>query len=277
MQYPKWAPYRLLEMHQMRSKYQTVELGISSDYVVLERLITHPDMEKVWRSLTKRAEKSGKYHQEKEDKIQTGYIPPHHGQWQIDYWINCSQFFSGPLGPERKTRSELNELTDKAARKAKELAYLIDEIDVTTSVWCALTERQANFVWSSFGSSSDPVISNPTKNPLLENAANGSMNRFLEYAMHRHPELGKYLRQLASYLEALPIEVDKRRAVKNLGAENKPKERTQRNYFVRKLSRYVKNVYGTPLYLVVAATARAVLQDEAIDEQTVHHLVRQNP
>lgn len=111
---------------------------------------------------------------------------------------------------------------------------------------------------------------------LLPFSSSAAQNSQLTDTVSMEPgtyRLSDVLRELEQRAERLTSDLsDAAFIVPNPGSRY-----ANRNYFVRNISVFTMRVYGTPLYEIVASTARVVLDDETIDISVVYDALKDWP
>jgi hypothetical protein len=237
-EFPEWVPDVIVDYYNdLLSTPFNIHIGIFSvptgwpgkkNAPTLHLLITDPQMQSVWRSITKRAAKG-----RGEDAIFEfcDQVLLWHERWKHEdkrtpaqiqnAYTRCAEAL------EKACLAIQNELGD-------EWRSTIEKFPASWDVGRPVRKKQRYSVAKSLGYSTEPCL-----------------------AMSR---LAQYIRLSADYLEE-PI-------VKKPQSQN-----AHVVYFVRHLSEFMKDEFGTPLHEHVATTARTVFKSE-IDGDHVRKLIR---
>lgn len=203
---------------------------------LLGKLITDLNMAPAWASLASRVK----------DDAQLLY-----------FWHQCEKGILGWRGAQKLSPNQRRDFYLKIHRQAFELSQLINEADEFNNYSCAELL------------STDSL--NALRNVLnLEIRRSGGEDNVNELTRFFLAEGTPSIHHLLNDIAAKALQFSQERPL-----VRKPKsENAALHHFVRELSRYLKEEYGTPLHEVVAATAGVIFDQPGIDLDYVSKLVR---
>jgi hypothetical protein len=269
-EFPDWTPTPLKTLHEYylrASDEGRVRPGAAGPHslsyrqraAISEKLGRHPDMQRVWRTLERRA-------------------LPHEPHYVHDFVSSVAEAVSWPE-PMRKTAAQLRGEAKRIAELARELAARVEQFCPDTYepilnpfLFELLHPDLHQMLLRGIAASKHT----PAATWVCEHCAVLGTPEFDERTDHTQSD-GPDLHRLSGALRRL-VEVaeagDSVLADPTLTVANPNAHNAKRNYFIRKLSGRVAEQYGTPLYEVLAITARVMLDDSSINIQTVRNVLQ---
>jgi hypothetical protein len=203
---------------------------------ILEELLTGYEMRAAWTSLGKVFKDDSDYR---------------------FFWIACMEAITGGRKMYRRSGAEHRKHFQKINKCASTLSQLLDE---TTEMYSfPVTE----------------LISDDRINRLRENLRvppESSAQHARSYLDGVIPNIQAILHNIA--VKAEKISKEELLVKKPNSKTSETTKKAEIHYFIRYLSRYLKDEYHKPLHEVVAATARVVFNDLEIDVDYVRQLTR---
>ncbi len=248
MKYPEWAPDVLCDLHvkvleqcEQFDRSGSQLAPIPEQFVsILEKLITQPDMEAVWKSFHRRGARDD----------------------DLTHFFRVA--YVGSVGPttwEKMTRAQQRKHVKNLMTAAHRLADLLEPTPFDRAPYWFFDKQVAHQLLSLL----QPGV-HPAKGYREEDDAH-MLEDLLSWSW---PKVSGLLHVLVLKVHTMAQEIASERPI--LLTPNI--ENARRVYFIRHLSRHLHRRYNTPLHSVVAATARTVLGDVEIDEDTVRAAVK---
>jgi hypothetical protein len=204
---------------------------------LLGKAITDLRMASVWRSLGRRVKNESEF---------------------LDFWYECERAILGWLGARKLSSSQRKEFFLKIHKHASELSKMMCE-----------TEEFFNYSTAGLicSESLESLLTTLNAEPCKSetDVSDEELTRFFiaEGAPSIHHILNDIADKAIQFAQNPPL-------VRKPNSENAPV-----HYFIRSLSRYLKEKYGQPLHDVVAGTASVVFEQPDINFDYVHKLVRE--
>jgi len=214
---------------------------------ILEKLITDNQMERVWKSLSKRINDSGDYLEFIE---QIAFAT-----WSQNEWDSLK-------------KSEKKAWIKKTSKLALELSGLFSKYDFDDefNMHSFIDEKSASWMLNNIKKNYPDMWiehvsrleDHRSKNELLEN---------LFLSVFGEIKMWKYLKNISDEIKG-KVDIDS-------GILKRPNTKNSHVlFFIRELGKYIENKYGTPLYDVIANTACVLFDDPTIDKDRVRFALR---
>jgi len=244
--FPDWAPPSIIKWYETSSEYQNDKVNR-----LRERLLSHPNMESVWKTLRKRSEN------EYTDGS-TNFI-------LFLYLVGRFKYAAD------RNKPSWEKLTTTKRKKLKlKIQGLIDELDECIDlVPGVMLEQMVDFlplpedVVLDLALRQDPHIKNMFGRDGYRNDLTKEMIKV--YGFGR-----KIIKDSLKSLKIISKNIDP-----EFGLLKRPgKVNSIQLYFIRKLGLYLKRTYGTFLYEVIANTASVLYENSNIDKDVVRHAIK---
>lgn len=259
MEYPKWAPEDLCDLHKNIAMFQQAHSeiyrgGLVEGPDILEYLLLAPEMEKVWKAIRKRCKNSES----------TGVLFYH----AVDASLN-------PKPREIRTKSANLETLNKIVQLSNELSTLLQEVDLDYPINEYYEEKHARALLKQMVPLGEPTPACFTAKDILRcrmigGLPNGEVD--MQYILENFiinkndlpfPTTSQLLDALANQAKSTMEEDAFITKANTLTA--------RRTFFVKSLTRHCLEHYKTPLREVVATLTRVLFEQE-MDADTVRKL-----